>query len=55
MTDDIPERLRRDANNRAPFMDEQMQVYAAVAEYVSPLNSPPASDPNWVPPWASKS
>ncbi len=40
---DIPECLRRDANNRAPFMDKPVP-----SREVAPLASNP---PDWVPPW----
>lgn len=40
--DEIPPGLRRDANNRAPFMDR-------------PATNPPATPPCWVPPWAANS
>ena len=41
---DIPEYLRRDANNKALFMFK-----------ASLSGSPQATNQNWLPPWASKS
>jgi hypothetical protein len=56
MTDDIPEGLRRDKNNVAPFMrrnlTEQTMLDVA-AEIFNPEANPPASPPSWVPPWSS--
>lgn len=66
MTDDleIPLALRRDANNVAPYMIDwektaelRKQVVADAHLYLvtsSPEDSPQASPPNWVPPWAAK-
>lgn len=39
---EIPPALRRDANNKAPYM-------------LNPVNNPPAKVQDWVPPWASTS
>lgn len=93
--DGIPDFLRRDANNRAPFMkcnypncdggpatgycgnecrdvhpplatpamapfaeelceDEGCPQHGTPHVCVTPVTGPPASPPNWVPPWASK-
>ncbi len=60
---EIPLALRRDANNRAPFMDlcdcddaldENIKMRRCPVHGTSPATNPPAIDPNWVPPWASK-
>ena len=53
MTDDLPPALKRDKNNVAPFMR-----VGADARNMPPINlatSPPASPPNWAPPWLTKS
>lgn len=57
---DIPNALRRDASNRAPFMHTYEELfYGDGAKFdwtvrVSPVASPPATAPDWVPPWQTK-
>jgi len=68
MNDELPPALKRDANNVAPFMlraarakalDELIAADAELLDLdavtVNREASPPASPPNWVPPWVSKS
>lgn len=61
MTDDIPACLKRDKNNVAPFMMKSLCVdegcpHAGTPHVcVSPADNPPATDQDWLPPWASKS
>ena len=65
---DIPEALRRDANNVAPFMRTVVGVvYDCVCKRngcpdasgralcSSPEANLPATAPSWVPPWEAKS
>jgi hypothetical protein len=42
--DGIPACLKRDANNRAPWMNK-----------INPAKGLQASPPNWVPPWVTNS
>jgi len=68
MSDELPPALKRDANNVAPFMlraarakalDELIAADAELldmdAVIVNREANLPASPPNWVPPWESKS
>lgn len=54
----MPECLRRDANNVAPFMrqcvDEGCPWHGTVHECVNPGASLPTSPPDWLPPWGAK-
>lgn len=62
MIDDIPEGLRRDANNKAPFMDAFVTVLKAEAfdAFLKVLDNPPKPSAALVrlmkhePPWASR-
>lgn len=49
---DLPEFLRRNADNVAPFMVPRADGPDKV---INPADSPPATSLNWAPPWASKS
>jgi hypothetical protein len=51
---EIPECLRRDANNVAPFMRES-EVELFYNAFASPATNPPRTAQGWVPPWGSKS
>ncbi len=56
----VPDVLRRDANNKAPFMDAgtpwdpNATMNWTVRVRPTPATSPPASPPLWVPPWTAK-
>jgi hypothetical protein len=61
---DIPPMLRRDANNRAPFMGPRVKIidvnsgpslYDTIAAALSPSTNLPTFDPATLPPWVSKS
>jgi hypothetical protein len=49
----IPACLKRDANNRAPWMNADFKPHKHYS--ASPAANPPANPPNWVPPWAASS
>jgi hypothetical protein len=54
---DVPEFLRRDANNRAPWFESphsHNNRVTAAGKPLSPVASPPATPPAWVPPWEAK-
>ena len=54
---DIPACIRRDANNRAPFMLDTPEYKDDALDWtpINRANSPQAKAPDWVPPWVSKS
>lgn len=58
---EIPPALRRDANNKAPFMDPNLCVDEGCPHAGTPhvcinrVDNPPAKAQDWVPPWASTS
>lgn len=59
---ELPAALKRDANNKAPFMspklceDEGCPQHGTPHVCINRVASPPASaPPSWVPPWGSKS
>lgn len=60
MTDDIPECIKRDKDNRAPFMltkctDDPRGGIDFGLMKLTPVTSPPASPPaQWLPPWEPK-
>ena len=59
MTDEIPERLRRGADNIAPFMLHPDVTSPMPVQWpdprLNPSDSPQETSQDWVPPWASKS
>ncbi len=53
--DALPWMLKRDlATNRAPFMDGVKTVSISLPELLTPEANLPASNPEWLPPWGSK-
>lgn len=56
---DIPPMLKRDANNRAPFMDlcvdEGCPQHGMTHVCISPSTNLPVFDPSALPPWAATS
>ena len=60
--DGIPDFLRRDANNVAPYMrvkitdvNDGPALYDVIAEALSHEGSLPTTSQNWVPPWVATS
>lgn len=55
---DIPECLKRDKNNKAPFMlkeiSQKVMTEYASTFMLSPAINPQSTPPDWTPPWSSK-
>lgn len=63
MIPDIPEVLRRDKSNKAPFMDPPLRIHldgsmsvgGQAIVGVTPATNPQETAPAWSPPWVAKS